>query len=50
MDPRINHHPEKCNRTNRLLFSGPTGAGWDFFVNACITLLIDDANVECFGV
>ena len=25
MDPRINHHPEKCNRTNRILFSGPTG-------------------------
>jgi hypothetical protein len=24
MDPRINQHPEKCNRTNRLLFSGPT--------------------------
>jgi hypothetical protein len=27
-----------------------SGAGWDFFVNAGITLLIDDANVECFGV
>ncbi len=25
MDPRINHHPEICNRINRLLFSGPTG-------------------------
>ena len=24
MDPRINHHPEICNRIKRLLFSGPT--------------------------
>ena len=25
MGPSINHHPEICNRINRLLFSGPTG-------------------------
>ena len=25
MNPRINHHPEICNRINRILFSGPTG-------------------------
>ncbi len=25
MDARIKHHPEICNRFNRLLFSGPTG-------------------------
>ena len=25
--PRIIHHPELCNRINRLLFSGPTGSG-----------------------
>jgi hypothetical protein len=24
MDPRINDHPEICNRINRLLFSGST--------------------------
>jgi len=30
METRINHHQEKCNRINWLLFSGPTGVSISF--------------------
>ena len=35
MGPRINHHPEICNRINRLLFSGPTLGVCTTVTNSC---------------